>query len=190
MVASEEPMEGRCGAAPRKNGPRTWPCKKYPMAGEKRCKLHGGKHSQGVRTRHKQELRDKVDKAIRQLKITPVEDPLTALKTLAGEVLAWKDEMSRHVHQLTSIRYTGEAAEQIRGEVQLFEKALDRCTTVLATIAKLNIDDRLAAITERQAQVLTNGLFAAFDEAGFGIVDVEKKKAVAAIFGRHLRLVA
>lgn len=190
MVAHKDRQGPRCGAAPKPGGQRTWPCKRFALIGEKRCRQHGGIHAGNAANRRRAEAERKIDAAVRRLNITPVEDPLTELKKLAGEVLAWKNEMSRHVGELTNIRYGGDSGEQIRGEIQLFERAMDRCASVLTAIAKLNIDERLAAISEQQAQMLSAALFAAFDEAGLSITDTIQKKAVAKAFHRHLQLVA
>lgn len=181
----------RCGAAPKPGGQRKEPCQRFPTIGQKRCRLHGGAHRNTESDRSRAITERKINAAVRKLNITPVEDPLSALKTLAGEVLAWKDEMSRHVGNLEALRYrAGDGGEQVRGEIQLFERAMDRCATVLTAIAKLNIDERLAAISEQQAQMLSTALFAAFDEAGLSITDTEQKKAVARSFHRHLQSVA
>lgn len=179
-----------CGAKPKPGGVRTWPCKIPPMEGEKRCRMHGGKHANNAVNKAKARTKVKVEKALRKLDVVPVEDPLTELKTLAGEAVAWKNEMGRLVAQLTQIRYRTENSEQTRAEVALFERAMDRCTTVLATIAKLGIDERLAAISEQQATMLTNALFAAFDAAGFTIIDVTAKRAITKEFTGQLRLVS
>lgn len=180
----------RCGAAAKPGGTRKWPCKRFPIIGQTRCRQHGGIHKNTDAQRHAALTERKINAAVRKLNITPVEDPLSALKKLAGEVVAWKNEMSRHVGQLEILRYRAENAEQIRGEILLFERAMDRCASVLTAIAKLNIDERLAAISEQQAQMLATALFAAFDEAGLGITDTIQKKAVAKIFHRHLQSVA
>lgn len=180
----------RCGAAPKAGSKRTEPCNKWPVKGEKRCRFHGGVHKHSAKTQARYQTNEAVKKAVRVLDIKPVEDPLTALKLLAGEVLAWKDEMARHVGDLTHIRYRTENAENLRAEVELFERAMDRCATVLSIIAKLNIDERLAAITEQQAAVLTTALFTAFEAAGLRITDTTMKKAIAKNFGASLRLVA
>jgi uncharacterized protein YukE len=190
MVAHKDRKGPRCGAAAKPGSPRTWPCKRFALIGQARCRQHGGIHKNTEAQRQVALTNRKIDAAVRKLNITPVEDPLTELKKLAGEVLAWKNEMSRHVGQLTAIRYGGDSGEQIRGEIQLFERAMDRCAHVLTAIAKLNIDERLAAISEQQAQMLATALFAAFDEAGLTITDTIKKKAVAKAFHRHLSLVA
>lgn len=188
-IPHSERQGPRCGAAPKAGSDRKWPCKRFPIIGQTRCRQHGGIHKNTDSDRARVLTERKIDAAVRRLNITPVEDPLSALKMLAGEVLAWKNEMSRHVGELEILRYRSDAAEQIRGEVQLFERAMDRCASVLTSIAKLNIDERLAAISEQQAQALTTALFAAFDEAGLGITDTAEKKAVAKAFNGHLRLV-
>lgn len=178
-----------CGAAPRPGSPRTWPCKRSPVLGQTKCRQHGGIHKNTESDRQRAQAERKINAAVRRLNITPVEDPLSALKMLAGEVLAWKNEMSRHVGELEQVRYrAGDGGEQVRGEIQLFERAMDRCASVLTAIAKLNIDERLAAISEQQAQMLSAALFAAFDEAGLSITDTAQKKAVAKAFHGHLRL--
>jgi len=88
-----------------------------------------------------------------ELDVAPVEDPLTALMNLAGQVLAWQEATAGLVNDLeTRIRYEGAAgAEQLRAEVGLYERAMDRAEKVLSSIARLNIEERLATISEAQA---------------------------------------
>jgi hypothetical protein len=176
----------RCGAKTRTGGE----CKKHPANGTKRCKFHGGATPAAIakaeREAHMRDLEEQVGKAVRRLNIEPVEDPLTALKLLAGEVLEWKRALLEKIQLLDNLRYSTEFNEQIRGEVLLYERSLDRCLNVLATIAKLNIDERLAAVTESQAKMLEDCLFAAFEAAGVPITDPDRREAVAVEFGRHL----
>lgn len=175
-----------CGAKTRKPG--NPPCAKPPLLGQKRCRMHGGVNATTKQKRQEAQIERKLNKIIGRLKITPVEDPLSALKTLAGETLAWKEKLATIIGDLEQIRYRGEAAEQIRGEVALFERAMDRCVSVLAVIAKLNIDERLAAISEQQAEMLTTALFASFEAAGIPLMDVATRKTVAQEFNRHLKV--
>ena len=42
----------------------------------------------------------------------------------------------------------------MRSELLLWERALDRCTNVLVAMAKLRIDERLAAIEERKTELV------------------------------------
>jgi len=117
-----------------------------------------------------------------------VADPLTELGKLAGQVLAWRDALAAHVNELTSIRYSarGAGTEQLRAEVALFERALDRCAHVLVAMAKLDIDARLAAITEQQATAMLRALDATLTAIGIsGSAAVEARSVMA----RHLRVV-
>jgi len=89
--------------------------------------------------------------------VTPVDNPLTALAELAGEVLAVKNIFRDRLAALDAEqwRHSGQdGAEQLRAEVALYERALDRSARVLADIARLKIDERLTAITEEQAHTL------------------------------------
>jgi hypothetical protein len=86
----------------------------------------------------------------------PVEDPLLALQKLAGRALAVEETIGRIVNDLTSIRYGSEhGGEQLRAEVAVLERAMDRVGRLLVDMAKLNIDERveerLKRITEWQA---------------------------------------
>ena len=118
----------------------------------------------------------------------PVTDPLTALSRLAGEITRWKDVVASHVADLKGLSYSSaEAGEQIRGAVVLYERAMDRCVQVLASIAKLNIDERLAAISERQAALVERAVTATLDTLN---LDPEQKREALRTLGRHLRVVS
>lgn len=116
---------------------------------------------------------------------TPVTDPLSELAKLAGDVIAWKDFLAGRIAEMEQLAYRGMAGEQIKGEIQLFGQALDRCDRVLSSIARLNIDDRLARITEAQATMVLK----AFDRALQAAEVPERKRATALREGvKHLRL--
>lgn len=119
--------------------------------------------------------------------VVPVDNPLEAYAMFAGRVMAWLRHMDSLLADVESPRYRGATAEQVRGEVVLFERAMDRANTVLSTYARLNIDDRLAAIQERQADALIQALEAGLLAAG--VVDVESVAAARAAAARHLRAV-
>jgi hypothetical protein len=86
----------------------------------------------------------------------------SAKRKLAGEVVLWKDLAAELVADLREYRHTdGRGAEQLRSEIAVLERAFDRCNTVLATIARLNIDERLMVITEAQAELVLTAIDAA-----------------------------
>lgn len=82
-----------------------------------------------------------------------VEDPVEALGEIAGEVLVMKDWFRQ---QIEALRYQSASGEQLRAEVALYERALDRCVRVLEVMAKLGISERRTQIAEAQATVLVS----------------------------------
>jgi hypothetical protein len=152
------------------------------------CRLHGG----NTRTQRAGAREQMVDAEARQvlaaLDVTPVGDPFAALSRLAGQVLAWQAAISSIVNDLGDrLRYEGASgSEQLRAEIALYERAMDRTGHVLGMIAKLNIEDRMARVTERQADALVTALEAALAAAGVtGQQAADARKAAA----RHLRAV-
>lgn len=151
------------------------------------CKLHGGSTTahttQAVRRRAETEARA----VLAELGVPAVDDPLAALLKLAGQVLAWQEATARLVNGLEDIRYrAANGTEQLRAEVALYERAMDRAVAVLAAIARLNIEERLARVTERQADAVIDAIDAALAAAGVTGQDAARAKQAAA---RHLRSV-
>lgn len=165
----------RCGADTKTTGRK---CRNFLEDEQLRCKLHGGASPQAKRKQAERVLEKQVKHAIAGMDIKPVENPLTALSQLAGEIIAWKDLMATHVATLKdTLRYGTEHAEQIRGEVLLYERGMDRAVAVLAQIARLKIDERLAAINEAQVKQMSRMLEGALDALGLGYE--QKRKAFA-----------
>ncbi|MBY8341824.1 hypothetical protein JYK17_17480 [Streptomyces sp. KC 17012] len=182
----------RCTAHKKgKDGKQGERCKAWALKGQKVCRVHGGKAPQnlaaGERRVAEEQLEAETRRALAVLDVPPVDNPLTALSELAGQVIAWKDALADRVNELHHIRYTDDKrAEQLRSEVALYERAMDRCVNVLGTIGRLRIDDRLAAISEQQATVVIGAIEAALAHAGVTGKAASAAKAVAA---RHLRAV-
>ena len=62
---------------------------------------------------------------------------------------------------------------------------MDRCGKLLVDIAKLNIDERLVRVTEKQAAMVEAALLATLGEMGMG--DGEQQEARGKL-ARHLRV--
>jgi hypothetical protein len=140
-----------------------------------------------VKAAGREQLHREITQAVQILGVAPVDDPLRALQELAGQVVAWKDALAARV-SMNALRYeSAVATEQVRGEVQLLERAMDRCNMVLATIAKLRIDERLAAIDEATASMIVRAI-----EAGLASAGVTGPAAVRArdVTRAHLALVS
>lgn len=128
------------------------------VKGHRVCRMHGAGSPQ-ARAKAAGRLADEAARtAVGKLGFTAVDNPLEALRTLAGEVTAFKDALRGHVEKLEQLRYEGEHAEQVRGEVAIYERALDRCATVLTAIARLNIDERLATIESAKVDKIVGAI--------------------------------
>lgn len=173
----------RCGATSKQTGNQ---CRNPSTPGGKVCRFHGGGSKRAKEAFAKNLAEQKIASAIDTLNLDPIKHPLEELNKLAGEVVSWKNALRRHVEELQQLRYAGEAAEQIRGEIVLFERALDRCATVLGMIAKLNIDERLIVIEEAKATKIVDALEAVLDHLGLSVEQrISGKKEMA----RHLRAI-
>jgi hypothetical protein len=162
-------------------------CQRAPMADQKVCATHGGKAPQALAAAATRNTDNKIRQKLGQLVSTPVANPLAALQELAGEAQAWKELCAQHVAELERMRYGTEGGEAIRGEIILFERAIDRLGRLLVDIAKLNIDERLAKVSEMQLDLVARALTAWMAESGMGPEEqLEARRGVA----RHLRLIS
>ena len=158
----------------------------HPGAGY--CKLHGG----STRDQSVGAMAEQARRQIARLDLPPTDDPLGELAKVTAQVVAWKDAMAEQVNSLTSLRYEslvtgGGSGEQLRSEVALFERALDRCEKFLTAMAKLNIDERLARVTEKQAAMAEKALLATLGDLG---MDASQQAVACEHLGRHLSLVS
>lgn len=178
----------KCGAKKRQT---EGTCERPPgwgtdHPGTGRCKLHGG----STRTQTVAAEREALEVKARVLfekvapEIVPVDNPLEAYKMFAGRVMAWLGLMEQLLADVKSPRYRGATAEQVRGEVQLYERAMDRANTVLGTYAKLNIDERLTRISEQQAHTMVTAVTAALQAAG---LSADQQLLVRGALARQLR---
>lgn len=151
------------------------------------CKFHGGAAPQAKAAAVRRQVESEARAVLAELGVPAVGDPLEALLKLAGQVLAWQAATAELVNRLDGIRYEGaNGVEQVHAEVQLYERSMDRAIQVLAAIARLNIDERLVAVTERQADALVGAVNAAMEAAGVSGEQAEQARRAAA---RHLRSV-
>jgi len=151
----------RCGDFGGRSRTTGAPCQRAAGAGtthtgDGRCKTHGG-NVPGAAAKSERALADAMAREWfgTAVEASAVEDPLKALKMLAGECLAWKDRVSKFLDTLADVEYTSDViGSQVRAQVVVFERALDRCEHVLVSMARLKIDERLAQIDRDIADML------------------------------------
>jgi hypothetical protein len=158
-----------CGRTTRKKTP----CTNSPVAGADVCRMHGGAAPQVKKKAAERIAEEQAQRALGKLTevlgdVEPVANPLLELSKIAGETIRWKQVIAKRVAELEQLRYQGGAGEQVRAEIALFERALDRCSTVLANIVRLNIDERLATITDRQGHILAGVITSVLEQLDLG----------------------
>ena len=148
--------------------------------------MHLGEAAQPVIAEAK--LQQQAAKLLYQRDATPVTNPLEALQKLAGRAAAWEDIIGEKVNEMRSIRYsTEEGGEQLRAEIAVMERAMDRLGRLLVDIAKLNIEEKLAGIRKRTLDMLERALDEALEASG---APLEGKAKAREAFKRTLRVVA
>lgn len=165
------------------------PCRKAAWAGQQVCGTHGAKTPQAKRKAQERIAEGKAREVLARLDVAPVTNALEELQRVAGQVVAFKDVCARVVNKLrdTDLRYSSAAQlEQIRGEVQLWERSLDRAVTALTGLARVQVDERLTAIRERDRDDIARAVTAALTDLGLGAEDANKARVA---FARHLRLI-
>jgi hypothetical protein len=137
----------RCIAHLSKNHPKDpggrCPCR--ALKGQRICGIHGGKAPQNLLIAERRAAKENLEKQVAKLLaahgVTPIENPLEELRELAGQAKAYKDTLAEIVGNLTEIRYESKAGgEQLRAEVALLERAIDRFGKFLVQMAQLDID--------------------------------------------------
>lgn len=177
--AVSEPVAGRCTAR-RRDGQ---PCTQWRVQGATVCRMHGGSAPRVRAAGRRRVAEQQARRAVSLLDpAVPVTDALSALAQLAGEVTRWKDLAAERVAALEQFRYTADGAgtEQLRAEVDVYRQAMSECRQVLAIIARLDIDNRLAKISEQQAHVMMRVVEVALTAAGTAGAAAERGRAAAA----------
>lgn len=161
------------------------PCPSWAMKGQLVCYKHGGASPQAKAAAQVRLAEQKAMTEIARLQVEPVGNALEALQHHAAIVIAWRDECSALVDELGDrMRYESTMRiEQLRSEVAIFERALDRATATLTALARCQTDERLAQISQRKAETLAAALAASLALAH---LEPEQATAVRHDFARRL----
>lgn len=177
-------------------------CRNYAVAGTvpARCKNHGANQGsvmwkRAVENQFTSQVSDRLADIMQAngetlLHPTAIDDPLTELLELAAEVKALKEILRLTAANLISqqkVRYNhAKVGEQLRIEILLYERAVERFAKILIDVSKLRIEDRLAGVQEQTAQMLERALDAALEESGVGLDGISGARKA---FRRHLKVV-
>jgi hypothetical protein len=157
------------------------PCPNYAMTGAKVCKTHGGRAPQTKAAAVYRVAEASALSALHRLgDVERLSNPLEALSQNAAEAWQWKEFLRGQVAELPSLtERTPDGVERPRAVVILYERSLDRCAAITATMAKLNIDDRLYKLNNRIAVAQGERLHAAYKRGldRLGLTDEQAARA-------------
>lgn len=156
------------------------------MVAQLRCRQHGGSSPQAKHAAIRRQAQGKAAQIVLGTRWAQVENPLTALQELAGEILGWRDVLRDQVRQLGDLTATDFAGvERARAVAELYERSLDRAESILVALSRLNLSERLVKITERQAEVIVLVIESTLKDLGLDPAQQEAGRGIAA---SHLRL--
>jgi hypothetical protein len=116
----------------------------------------------------------------------PVDDPFTELRRVGALTLQWMEACQESISKLRDYRYESEhGGEQLRSDVAMFERSIDRSATLLGVLAKLGLDERQVAVAESKANMLLRALEAGLAEHG---ITGPAAEAIKQATGRHLKV--
>lgn len=160
-------MHDLCGAHCRTTGK---PCTNHPVTDATRCRMHGGKTPKAQARAAVVGTERGARRALADMQLEPVDNPLQALALHASEVMALRDYLRGEVSRLESLRYQGGTGEQVRAELASYQSALRDTTSVLTAMAKLNVDERLVEIesrvSEQQGMLIATAVRLILDDLG------------------------
>lgn len=122
------------------------------------CKLHGGSTKNHQAAAKTEMTRRAAAQWVRDA--APITNPAEALLNVAREINGFKDYLADRVSEIRaeSWRYSGAQAEQLRAEISLYERALDRTARVLIDVNRLGLEAQRDAFNRQQGVVLAGAV--------------------------------
>lgn len=125
---------------------------------------------------------------------SPITNPYEELYRLAGQTIKWKDILAERVANLEYLGYgTEHTGEQVKAEVQLFTAALAEARTILVSISKLDVEERMVRIAEAQAMMIAEVLGRVLDSLGMDETMVLRARSSVAerlrVFGNQQKAI-
>lgn len=138
------------------------------MRGAPVCVAHGGASKQVKHAAKRRLAIAKADAKLRELEYEPVADPVSELADVAGQAKALMEWAGARVAELqNALTYTdGHDVDQLRAEVGVYERAIDRTAKLVEACARLGLDERRVALEEGQAELAVAALRLALERAG------------------------
>lgn len=159
-----DPMEcSRCGqphGGCRGHNRAGNPCGKPPKKGQRVCGNHGGDSPQALAAADRRikirELEANINAILVKDGVTRIDDPFELMAQVAAEARDFKDALANRLAAIESIRYKASESgtEQLRAEVLLYERALDRTAKFLDILMKSSFEERRVRISEDTGRLI------------------------------------
>jgi len=165
-------------------------CINSTMHGQLVCYNHGGANARaraaGARRVAEAEARELLNAVLEDAPpMRSVGDVYEDLLSVAGVARTWRELLQKRVAQLEEYGYNTErAGEQLRSDVALFERALDRSAKIGEAMARLNLDERRQALDERVAGQLAAAIRLILEDLD---LTPEQQKRAAVVAPRRIR---
>lgn len=122
-----------------------------------RCRHHAGRKSAVIKAeiRAERHLQLAYDRAHAHHNLDPSSDENTLddLLRIKNDALRWHATCKALLGELREVRYKSRSSgEQLRAEVALWERSLDRAARICADLVRLGIEDRIARVTQAQTE--------------------------------------
>jgi DNA replicative helicase MCM subunit Mcm2 (Cdc46/Mcm family) len=150
-------------------------CKAYEsMPGTGCCRNHGGMAPatayRNLRRQTLAKVGSEVNKVVEGTVIFP-DNPFDSLNQVLIEVRQFKELIENQIERMNEEqepwRFQDKAGgEQLRSEIQLYERALDRMIRAASALAKLNLEERFVKLSEQQAASMVYIINEVFKRSG------------------------
>jgi len=155
-------------------------CGNYPLPGQEICRMHGGAAKQNreaaARRLATQAIEQQAEATLAHHGITAVEDPLAELGKLASASKAMTEALGARVNALTELEHFDlKQSPDLKAEVQMYERALDRTHRLLDSLIKAGYAERQVSIAEQEALLVAGVIRRVI--AGLGLTTEQQAQA-------------
>ena len=153
------------------------------------CRKHGGNAPSSRKRAARIELEEIVKRQLGLTEWDPVTDPFSALADHAGKGKAVEEIMLAKVEELASLKqYGGDFGERIDVIFEAWERAYTRYGNVLTSMARLDLDDKIAKLQAKVDKETARQIEAAL-AAALSVVDLndEQRQSILRVLGERLR---
>ena len=166
------------------------PCRKHCIRGGSVCESHGGDAPQTKAAAARRLAETRARKALDQVDVEPIGDPLAAFADLVAEAEALRKVLAGHVaalgEQLRAEPSKWGAAEQVRAEMAAYERAMDRSGRLLEAWIRVGIDERRLAIESLRLDLDAAVVLGVLTELG---LDPDGARVQAALLTTYDRMI-